>query len=301
MALTRREVLAGMVAGVSRAGAQGRAANPPKPRSAPVVCLYSQLLVKVPYDDVGPVIRDLGADGCDLSVQPGGHVAPPSDSLHLMRAIEAISGVGLELPVLSTAYTSLADPTIRTMAGICAEMGVPLFRAGYWKYTAADLDARLAEVQRDITGLAALGRAANMSVAIHNMTGDYVGQAVWDIHMMIRGMDPRTVGYDFDIGYATAEGGAGGWILALRLALPRLKMVTVRDFTWSRETGAWAMTPCPLGEGMVDWPKFMAMLAGGGFTGPISIQTDYRPKDELAAIRHDVEFIKKQVKTVYRG
>jgi sugar phosphate isomerase/epimerase len=300
MGLSRRELLAGVAVGASRAAAQFRAGNGPRVRTTPAVCLYSQLLIKVPYDELGPVLRGLGVDGCDLSVQAGGHVNPES-SVDLMRAVEAVTGVGLDVPVITTAYTSLADPTIRNVAGIAGEMGVPVFKAGHWKYTAGtEIEARLAEVQRDLAGLASLARAVNMALAIQNLAGENVGEAVWDVNMMIRGTDVRTVGYDFDIGSATAEGGLGGWSIALRLALPRLKMVTARDFTWSKDaTGIWKMTPCPLGEGMVQWPRFFAMLARARFAGPVSIQMDYQPKDELAAIRHDVDFVRKQVNAAY--
>ncbi len=298
MALNRRQLLAGL--GASRLFAQGRRGNGPAPRTVPAICLYSQVLIKVPYDDIGPVLRSLGADGCDLAVQPGGHVVPEQAPVDLMCAVEAVTGVGLDVPVISTAYTSLADPTIRNVAAIAAEMGVPIFRAGLWKYTAAEPEARLAEVQRDISGLAALARAVNMSVALQNVAGENVGASLWDWNMVIRGLDPNAVGYDFDIGYATAEGGAGGWQVALRLARPRLKMVTVRDFTWSRDAaGAWKNVPCPLGEGMVDFPKFFASLARWRFVGPVSVQTDYQPKDELSAIRHDIEFVRKQLKAAY--
>ncbi|HEY2013434.1 MAG TPA: TIM barrel protein [Bryobacteraceae bacterium] len=301
MGLTRRQVLAGMAMGVLRAAAQGRG-NGPKPRSTPSVCLYSKLLIKVPYDELGPVLRDLGADGCDLSVEPGGHVRPELSAVDLMRAVEAITGVGLDVPVITTTCTSLADTSIRNVAAIAGEMGVPLFRAGYWKYTPGmEIEARLAEVQRDIAGLASLARAVNMSMAIQNVSGENFGGAIWDINMIVRGMDARTVGYDFDIGHAAAEGGPAGWPVSLRLAMSRLKMVTVRDFVWSKDGGQWKMTPCPLGEGMVEWPKFFGMLAGARFAGPISVQPDYQPKDEVGAIRREIEFVKKQVGAAYGG
>jgi len=298
---TRRQLLAGIAsAGASRAAAQVRPG--PKPRTTPCVCLYSQLLIKVPYDELGELLRTLGVDGCDLSVQPGGHVAPENAGLHLMRAVEAITGVGLDVPVLTTAYTSLADPTIRTVAGVAGEMGVPLFRAGHWKYPGTgEVEQRLVEVQRDIGGLGALARAAGIAVAIHNSAGDNVGAAVWDIHMLIRGMDAAAVGYDFDIGYATAASGADGWMVLFRLVRPRLKMVAVRDFIWSKGPTGWKLTQVPLGEGMVDWPRFFGMLAQSRFTGPISVQMEYQPKDEISAIRRDIDFVKKQVAAAYGG
>jgi L-ribulose-5-phosphate 3-epimerase len=302
MELTRRQVLAGMTAGAVRAAAaQSRTGNGPKIRTSPLVCLHSQVLIKVPYDELGPVLRSLGVDGCDLTAYKGGHVDPGNASLHLMRAVEAITGVGLDVPVISTNYTSLNDPTIREVAAVAGEMGVPLFRAGFWKYSAAEPETRLAEVQRDLGGLAALARAVNMAVAVQNVAGENVGSAIWDLHMILRGMDPRSIGYDFDPGYAV-EAGGNGWPVAMRLALPRLKMVTVRDFFWSKDAGgSWKAAPCPLGEGMVDWPKFFTALAQAKFAGPISIPVDYKPLDELGAIRKDVAFVKKQVSAAYGG
>lgn len=300
MSVTRRQLFAGLAAGAT-AAAQFRPGNGPKARTTPAVCLYSQVLIKVPYDELGQVLRTMGVDGCDLTVMPGGHVAPEQSAVDLMRAIEAITGVGLDVPVITTAYTSLADATLRNVAAIAGEMGVPLFRAGLWKYPAAgEIEPRLAEVQRDIAGLASLARAVNMAVAIQNVAGENVGAAIWDTNLLIRGLDPRTVGYDFDIGNAVAEGGVGGWSVALRLALPRIKMVTARDFVWSKGAGGvWKPSPCPLGEGMVDWSKLFSALARARFTGPISLPVDYQPKDELGAIRHDIDFIRKHVAAAY--
>ena len=286
--------MAGM-AGVA-AAAQSRNASGPKLRSTPAVCLYSQVLIKVPYDELGPVLKAIGVDGCDLSVQPGGHVDPANYSVDMMRAVEAITGVGLDVPVITTACTNVSDLNIRNSVAISAEMGVPLFRSGLWKYTAGEPEARLGEVQRDLSGLAALARAVKMTVVVENVAGDYVGAGFWDLHMVVRGMDPNTVGYDFDVGCAT---GAGGWEIPLRAARPRLKMVTVRDFAWTRQSGAWKAVPCPLGDGMVDFAAFFAALARVRFLGPISVQMEYKPKDEVGAVQRDVEFVRKHVNAAY--
>ena len=299
---TRRRLLAG-IAAASLVRAQERRGAPPKLRTTPAVCLYSQAVIKVGYDELGPVLRGLGVDGCDLSVQPGGHVDPAHANLDLMRAVEAITGVGLDVPVITTACTALTDPTIRTIAAVCGEMGIPLMRSGIWSYSpVVEPEARLLEVQRDLAGLAALARAVNMTVAVPNVAGNHVGAGYWDMQMIMRGMDPASVGYDFDIGYATEEGAGGSWRTALRAARPRLKMVTVRDFVWSKDaSGQWKAMPCPLGEGAVDWQTLFTTLAAARFVGPISVTLDYAPKEELSAIRHDVDFIRKQVKAAYGG
>jgi sugar phosphate isomerase/epimerase len=302
MGLTRRQLLAGLAAGATAAPAQFRPGNGPKIRTVPAICLYSQVLIKIGYDELGPVLRSLGLDGCDLSVQPGGHVVPAQAPVDMMRSVEAITGVGLDVPIITTAYTSLADPTARNVLAICGEMGVPLFRTGVWKYGAAEPEARLAEVQRDIMGLASLSRAVNMGMTIPNVAGENVGAATWDLNAIIRGIDPRAVGYSFDPGYALEEGGVGGASVALRLAGPKVKAVTVRDFTWARDgAGAWKPQPCPLGEGMVDWPRFFQTLARLKFVGPVTLPLDYHPQDELGAIRRDAAFVRKQIGAAYGG
>lgn len=308
LTLSRRQLLACAAAAATRAASgqqqqaqpQPHVANGPKVRAVPGVCVYSQVLSKVAYDELGMVLRDTGVDGVNLTVFPGGHVNPANASLDMFRSVEAITGVGLDVPIISTQYVNLTDPTIRTVLGVCSEMGVPLFRSGNWHYAAApDVEARLSEVQRDVLGLASIARAAKMTVVMQNLTGDYVGAATWDLNMILRGIDAQTAGWDFDIGNATAEGGAGGWAIALRLVAPKLKAVTVRDFYWIKEGAAWKMTPCPLGDGMVDWTAFFSTLARARFTGPLTIQMDYQPQSLTAALRHDIDFVRKQLSAAY--
>jgi len=296
--LTRRQLLAAAAAGAGRAAAQLRfKAGTATPRTKPPVCLYSKQLAKVEYDELGKVLRDLGFDGCDLSVEPGGHVLPERAPADLLRAVNAVTEVGLDVFMLTTSITSPADRSIQQVLALAGYLGVPLFRPGVWKYTGTtEIEARLAEVQGEIAGLASIGRANAMAMGLRNVAGDNVG----DTNVMIRGMDPQWVGYDFDPGAATVAGGVDGWVVTLRLALPRLKMVALNDFNWTKDTGgAWKAAPCPLGEGMVDWSRFFAALARAKFTGPLSLEMAYQPARELDAIRRDLEFVRKQVAAAY--
>ena len=280
---------------------QFRRQNGPKPRSTPPVCLFSDQIMQIGYDELGGILKTLGFDGCDLAVQPGGHITPEHADLDFERAIEAMTGSGVDVYMISTSFTSPGDPTLRLAMQWGGQMGVPFFRPGHWKYNAGEIEARMVEVQRDVLGLAAIARATGIAVGIHNATAEYVGGAMWDTNMIIRGTDPRQMGYDFDAGYAAAQGGPTGFTTLLRMAQPRLKMVTARDCYWNKEGGAWKLTECPLGEGMVDWQQFFAALAKARFTGPISLQVGYATKDELAAIRKDLAFLKKQVAAAYGG
>ena len=308
MVTRRRALLTGIAAGMARARAQQaapqapggfRSEGGPKPRSTPPICLYTdQLPLEIGYDEMGGLLKGMGFDGADLVVQPGGHIAPEHADLNFERAIEALTGSGTDVFMVSTPYTSPADPTVRLAMQWSGQMGVRCFRLGHWKYGAGEIEQSMAEAQRDISIFANFARALNISVGLHNAPG-CIGAAFFDTNMIIRGMDPRLIGYDFDTGYAAAQGGASGFATALKLALPRLKMVTARDCYFTKEGSGWKLAECPLGEGMVDWPQFFATLARAKFTGPISVQPGYGPKDSLPAVRKDLAFLQKQRAAAY--
>jgi sugar phosphate isomerase/epimerase len=218
-----------------------------------------------------------------------------------MPALEGFTGRGLDVPMITTALTSLEDEGAENVLGLASYIKVPFFRPGHWKFSGSPaIDAQLPLVQRNIAGLARLAGANDMAMGIHNFVDAAGGAAVPEIARVIRSIDPHLVGYCFDAGYATAQGGDSGFAPALELALPRLKMVSVRDFQWNPAAGAaLQMAPCPLGEGVVDWPKFFAALAKARFAGPVSLQVDYQPKGKTAAIRKDLAFVRAQIDAAY--
>lgn len=279
--MTRRTALTALGALAARSGRAQLGSTTKRP--SPPLCVFSKNLAKVEYSELGAIAKELGFDGVDLTVRPGGHVEPRLVNVDLVRAIESVHGAELEVPVISTALTSPFDPTALPIIYIAGKSGVPLLKPGLWRAAS--------NVRQDVRGLVAMGRQYGMAIGVQNRSGDTTS--------MLVDMDPRWAGVCFDPSFAPGESGAVGWESALALALPRLKMVALRDFVWSKKEGPSEMKACPLGEGMVNWPKFFSILARAGFTGPLSLQVDYEPKDELAAMAHDVEFARKQLHLAY--
>lgn len=270
------------------------------PRRSPAICLYSDQMREVGYSEMGQILLMLGFDGVEITVQNGGHVPLDGDiDLHLERSIEAMTGSGIEVPVVSTSLTTATNKSMQTIMWWASEMGVPIFRPGHWKIEEGNVAATAMTAQREISWLAQLGRNTKLEVALHNSTADFLGSNPAELNALIRPFDPL-IGFDFDIGYATAASDPAGGLAALQIALPRLKAVTVRDVAWTKDAdAAKKLTQCPLGEGTVDWPNFFAALAKASFAGPITLQLEYEPKDELAAIRKDLAFLKKQRAAAY--
>ncbi len=313
--MTRRRALAAIAAAALAPDARPQAAaekdGGPKagviqpPRAMPMICGFSQNLAKVPYPELGVIAQQIGYEGIDLTVMEGGHVNPRITNVDLVRAIESVRGPGLEVPMITTTLTTINEPTAYAILAITGHTQVHLYRLGFWPYgfnrsvSPSDIPRRLAQVRSDLNGLINYGRSATMAAMFPNRAGAYVGEAVWDTQTIIADMDPQWIGYYFDPSQATAEGGVGGWEVALRLALPRLKAVAVQDFTWIKSGNAWKMQMCPMGEGVVDWPSFFGILAQARFTGPLSIHMEYHPQDEPMAMTKDIEFVRKQMQTAW--
>jgi sugar phosphate isomerase/epimerase len=268
----------------------------------PALCLFSKHLPNFNYTELARTVKQMGFDGVDLTVRAQGHVLPDRVADDLPRAAAAIRAEGLALPMITTGLISPADPTARPTLKTAADLHIPFFKLGYWHYTdGTPVEARIAEVRRDVAGLVAIAKESGITAGYHNHSGNYVGAAVWDTRAIIADLDPRSIGYYFDPCHATVEGGEGGWVIALGVALPRLKMVALKDFYWEKREGKWRMEMCPMGEGMVNWPKFFSTLAQARFAGPISVHVEYEAADMPAAIARDFAFVRKQVDAAYRG
>jgi L-ribulose-5-phosphate 3-epimerase len=269
-------------------------------RATPMLCVYSQNMIKVPYFELGNIAGQIGFEGVDLTVMPGGHVDPHIISVDLVRAFEAIRSANLEVPIVSTTITSLNDSTAYGVLYLSGHSQVQLFRMGSWEYQeTGDIQQRLGQVRRDLTQVVSMGQRCEIAAMFANRAGGFVGQAIWDAQLMLADMDPRWVGYYFDPAEAMAAGGADSWEVALRMVLSRIKAVSLQDFYWKKDGAEWKLQKCPLGEGMVDWQKFFRILAAAHFTGPISIHTEYQPQDQTGAMAKDLEFARRQVQQAW--
>jgi len=280
--------------------AAGRNNKAQNARRAPEILVFSQNLSQIEYPELGDIVKQMGFDGVDLTVRPGGHVEPRLANVDLVRAFEVMNGDGLSVPVITTALTTPTDRTAVPVIALAGMSGAKVFRPGSWPYgNNSNILSRLAEVQREFAALASIGRQYTMAAAFHNGAGDAVGGAVWDAQRIIEPLDPGSAGFYFDICNATAAGANGGWETALRLALPRIKAVTVQDYFWEKQNGAWHMTKCPLGQGMVDWTKFFQILARASYTGPVTLEIGYQSKGMPSALVSDLQFLRKQVQTAW--
>jgi len=267
--------------------------------SRPTLCIFSKHMAQFGYDDLGKKAKEIGFEGVDLTVRARGHVEPEKAATDMPRAVEAIRAAGLSVPMITTGLLKADEPAARPTLSTAAKLKIPFWKPGYYKYpkleTAGSVEQAVAAVKPQIAGLVAMSKEYGLTCGFHNHSGDYVGAAVWDTRDLIANLDPKSVGYYLDPAHATIEGGLAGWRITMNLVAPRLKMVALKDFYWSKAKGETKLNWCPMGEGMVDWPKVFANLRAANFTGPLTLHVEYDTKDELASIAKDFEFVKKHV------
>jgi L-ribulose-5-phosphate 3-epimerase len=263
----------------------------------PQLVVFSKHLADLNYEDLGKTAKQFGFDGVDLTVRPKGHVLPERVAEDLPRAVDTLRKHGLSVPMITTELTSASDPaaipTLRTAAGL----GIPCFKPGYWRYAPGPVEPQVKATSAEVHRLALLATEHKIAMGLHNHSGNYIGEAVWDTWEMIHDLDPRWTGFYYDPGHAAIEGGLGGHDVSMRLALPRLKMVAVKDFIWRKEAAGWKSVWRPMGEGAVDWKAVMGALRLAGYSGPISLHQEYNVPDMLGALRKDLAFLRSAVES----
>jgi sugar phosphate isomerase/epimerase len=273
------------------------------------ICLFSKHLPAMDWKRLALAVKKLGFDGVDLTVRPGGHVLPERAAGDLPKAVEAIRAEGLKVPMITTALTSASDPTAKPILSTAGKLSIPFFKPGYYRYSFADVRSELQKAMNDFRSLTEVSKQSGVQCGFHNHEG-YIGAQLWDVAQTIDQLDPKWVGYYFDIRHAVAEGGGAGWKIALNLVAPRIKMIAVKDSYWEKTSKGWRQVNCPLGEGQVDWKAYFKLLRQANFQGPISLHLEYeiagattaaQEENTLAAAQKDLEFLKARLREAYAG
>jgi L-ribulose-5-phosphate 3-epimerase len=253
-----------------------------KPADAPVqalnsspICIFSTHLQWLSVPEMAKTVAELGFDGIDLTVRKGGHVAPERVAQDLPRAVEAIRKAGLEVPMIVTDIVALEQPFAETVIQTAGQLGIKHYRMGWADYDPAlGIAQSLEKYRQQWAKLAAFNQKHNIQGAYQNHAGARVGASIWDLWQVIKDFDPRWLGCQYDIKHAVAEGGMS-WVNGLELLKSHIKCLDIKDFYWAKKDGKWQHQLVPLGEGMVDYPHFLALLRKHNITGPMSLHYEF--------------------------
>jgi len=245
--------------------------------------MFSKHLQTMSVAEAGRVIRDLGFEGVDLTVRPGGHVLPENVRTDLPVAVRTLADLGLQVPLITTAITAADEPYAVDIFETAAEAGVPEIKLGYWRYEGFGTFRRaMDEVARRLDGIEKLAQRTGVRANIHTHSGDYMSASPFIIWHWIKDRDPAAIGAYVDAGHIVVEGGVSTWKMAIDLLRGRITLLAVKDMEWQQVDDPtlgkkrWITKMVPLNRGVVPWPEVFACLREVGFDGWISVHSEYQ-------------------------
>ena len=258
-------------------------------------CVFTKPLQMLSYDDLADLIAELGFDGIEGTIRPGGQITPEQVPDELPKMMAALKKRGLEMTIMASGINNADDKLNIQQLQVAAQLGIKRYRMGYHKY---DLKKpvlnQVNELRPVLKNLVALNKELGLQAIYQNHSGsNYVGAPLWDLHELFKAHDPAHLAVGFDMSHATAEG-TRAWPLHANLLRPRIGALYVKDFRWTENK----RDNCPLAEGIVD-RKYPAQLIASGYTGPINLHVEYlKPfnkenvPNQIAAIKRDSATLK---------
>lgn len=308
-----KSVKSGISLGLIKGVGTSSFANALKAENTSSICIFSKHLQWLDYDGMASMVRILGFDGVDLTVRPGGHVLPENVVSDLPKAVEAIRKKGLEVPMITTRILDPEDQTTHNILRTAGELGIKVYRTGWWKYRDVSVNQLLKEKNKVVKKLAEVNEKYGIKGAYQNHAGNYVGAPCWDLLKLLDGVSPKWMGVQFDIRHAHVEG-AMSWPYSLEVLAPYINSIDLKDYRWELKNGKWELRNVPMGEGMVDFQAFFKLLHKFSIKADYSIHYEYplgganHGKKELAitidefedVVDSDLQYVKNQFTIIER-
>lgn len=297
---SRRHAVQLAAAGLGSLAMQSRLRASDSLRACPL-CVFTKPFNSLSFDQLAEKIADIGFQGIEAPIRPGGHIEPRDVQRRLPELVKALAKRGLVINIMTSNINNADDEVSRKTLQTAAELGIKQFRMQYFKYNPSKpVFEQLDAWTKTVAKLGEFCAKHGIQAVYQNHAGvNYMGAALWDLRHVLRDIDPMHVGVAYDVRHATVEGGTS-WPTTFRMLAPHVVAVCVKDFQWEGKK----MQNVPLGNGRVE-PNFFKLLAEAEFSGPISLHEEYLDHkdpnlvdDHLRAIRGDYKTLRRWIREV---
>jgi sugar phosphate isomerase/epimerase len=240
------------------------------------LCAFTKCLQFLDFNQIAEVLVRTGFDGADITVRSGGQIEPENAKAELPKAAKTLQKAGLVLPMMVTAITDTNNPVEVNLLQVAADAGIKYYRLGWLTYDfSKTIQQNLDGFKGKFERLAKLNEKLGIHGGYQNHSGMQVGAPVWDLYDLVKDVDPKYLGVQYDIRHAQTEGGYS-WILGMKRIEPWIKTICIKDFVWGKdEKGVWHHQNVMLGEGMVSFDEFLKEYGKLKVEAPISLHYEY--------------------------
>lgn len=240
------------------------------------ICAFTKCLQFLNFDQIGEVLARLEFDGADITVRPEGQIEPENAKSELPKAVKTLQKSDVGVPMMTTAITDADDKLSVETLKIAADSGIKYYRMGWLAYDfSKTIQQNLDGYKKQIEKLAKLNEKLGIHGGYQNHSGVHIGSPVWDLYDLLKDVDPKYLGVQYDICHATTEAGYS-WILGMKRIEPWIRTICIKDFVWGKtEKGDWEQQYVMLGEGRVKFDEFLKEYATLKVEAPISLHYEY--------------------------
>jgi sugar phosphate isomerase/epimerase len=263
------------------------------------LCAFTKHLQGLSFDQIADIAAEVGLDGIEAPIRPGGHVEPERITDDLPKLAEALKKRGLEITIMTSGINQVSkEQNTEQVLRTAKALGIERYRMLYFKYDLTKpILPQIDEWRPMIKDLVQMSTEIGIQPLVQNHSGkDYFAAPIWDAFSIMKDYAPKNFGFAFDIYHATVEGGLS-WPLEMALIGEHLQCAYFKDVKW---IGPGKAEGVPLGTGQAS-PDFAKNLIKRQFAGPISLHTEYMVgqtknpdfvKESLAAYKRDLVVLK---------
>ena len=237
--------------------------------------LFSKHLQWLDYEGMSKVAKQIGFDGLDLTVRRKGHVLPENVERDLPKAVTAMKKAGLKVEMMTTTITNIQEPNTEKILKTASQLGIKSYRMGWLKYKDNQpIAEQIEHFKTQLKELEEMNEYYKIRGDYQNHAGNSLGAAVWDIWLLIKDLNPEWLGCQYDIRHAIVEG-MNSWEVGLKLLQSHIQTLDFKDFIYIQKENEWSIKNTPLGEGAVDFRKYIQLLKVLNIDKPISLHAEY--------------------------
>lgn len=240
------------------------------------VHVFSKHLQWLDYFEMAKTANLIGFDGIDITVRQNGHVLPENVKTDLPKAINAVRKNGLIADRITSSIINPDDHVTIDVLKTAASEGIKYYRLGWIDYDKSlSIKENIKIENIRMKKLADLNRKFGIKGSYQNHAGEMFGASVWDLGLLLDGIDSEYLGIRYDIRHATVEG-TKSWPVALNFVADKINSFDLKDFTWAKDKNdVWQPVTVPLGEGNVDFNRFFSILKDQNIEGDITLHFEY--------------------------
>lgn len=274
-----------LLPGSVSAGEQGRTA----PRHS--YCAFVKFIQSLGPREMARTLRELGYDGAEMTVRPGGYILPEDAEQRLPEVHRIFAEEGVEITIMTTSITSADDAVSRKVLETAAKLEIPRYRMGFCRYDLKEpVRAQVESWQPAFSKLAELNAQLGITGFYQNHAGAaYVGATFWDLAQLLDGIERKHLGVIFDIRHACVEGGLA-WPVYYNIIQPHIVAFSMKDCQWKGRK----VENVAFGEGLAD-PAIFKKIASDFPEAPITIHVEYLEREGL---QPNVDALRRDLKTV---